>query len=338
MHDRDLGLALRIRLTRQPASRSISVRRGQANASPFSARSALPEREFPGGVFEEADHAVLSGRARHVPEAAHQNESIDAEIFEALRSVGVDRAGRRDRDFELSELLRAFDLLRRFLEAAQRGCGGVEILEEAIPTVALGDGTAQRRRGHAPHVNGRVGLLHGKRPRLDAREVRELALEGGLLLRPQSSDDFDVLRHARAAFGERNSERIELALDITYADAEEQPTLREHVDACEFFGEHDGLALREQDDAGTELDLFGLGRKEGKRRDRVEGGARLLQAGCNDLGGTLMNETISRAAGASHGEEVTAADFEEVLLSIGRNGKQRTTLYGDAPIELTARS
>jgi FO synthase len=70
----------------------------------------------------------------------------------------------------------------------------------------------------------------------------------------------------------------------------------------------------------------------------LEGGARLLQAGCNDLGGTLMNETISRAAGASHGQEVTAADFEEVLLSIGRNGKQRTTLYGDAPIGLTTRS
>jgi FO synthase len=60
----------------------------------------------------------------------------------------------------------------------------------------------------------------------------------------------------------------------------------------------------------------------------LTGGARLLEAGCNDLGGTLMNETISRAAGASHGQEVTPTDFERLITSAGREPARRTTLYG----------
>ncbi len=53
----------------------------------------------------------------------------------------------------------------------------------------------------------------------------------------------------------------------------------------------------------------------------------LLQAGCNDVGGTLMDENISRAAGATHGQEVTVADFGELASSIDRSLAQRTTLY-----------
>ncbi|MEA2476763.1 MAG: synthase [Actinomycetota bacterium] len=58
-------------------------------------------------------------------------------------------------------------------------------------------------------------------------------------------------------------------------------------------------------------------------------GAKLaLQAGANDLGGTLMNENISRAAGASHGQELTAVEMEALIRSIGRVPRKRTTLYG----------
>ena len=53
----------------------------------------------------------------------------------------------------------------------------------------------------------------------------------------------------------------------------------------------------------------------------------LLQAGCNDLGGTLMDENISRAAGAAHGQGVAEADFRQVTDALGRDLKQRTTLY-----------
>ena len=54
----------------------------------------------------------------------------------------------------------------------------------------------------------------------------------------------------------------------------------------------------------------------------------LLQAGCNDVGGTLMDENISRAAGASHGQRVTAEDFRALVEPMGRRLAQRTTLYG----------
>ena len=59
----------------------------------------------------------------------------------------------------------------------------------------------------------------------------------------------------------------------------------------------------------------------------LDGGARLLDAGCNDLGGTLMGEIITRSAGASHGQEVSPADFERVIEGVGRVPYERTTLY-----------
>ncbi|MGH9299418.1 MAG: 5-amino-6-(D-ribitylamino)uracil--L-tyrosine 4-hydroxyphenyl transferase CofH, partial [Acidimicrobiales bacterium] len=63
----------------------------------------------------------------------------------------------------------------------------------------------------------------------------------------------------------------------------------------------------------------------------VSGARQLLQAGCNDLGGTLMDENISRAAGASHGQMMDAAGFEEIVRPLGRPLEQRTTLYGRVP-------
>ena len=68
----------------------------------------------------------------------------------------------------------------------------------------------------------------------------------------------------------------------------------------------------------------------------LDGGATLLQAGCNDLGGTLMGELISAAAGASHGTEVSAQDFETTIRSIGRVPQQRSTLY--APVDSRTRA
>ncbi len=62
----------------------------------------------------------------------------------------------------------------------------------------------------------------------------------------------------------------------------------------------------------------------------VEGVKACLRAGANDLGGTLMDETISRAAGASHGQEMTPSRMQELIRSIGRKPRERTTLYGDS--------
>jgi FO synthase len=63
----------------------------------------------------------------------------------------------------------------------------------------------------------------------------------------------------------------------------------------------------------------------------VEGAQAVLRAGANDLGGTLMNESISRAAGADHGQEFPPEAMEQAIRGIGRRPRQRTTLYGDAP-------
>lgn len=63
----------------------------------------------------------------------------------------------------------------------------------------------------------------------------------------------------------------------------------------------------------------------------AEGVGPILRAGVNDLGGTLMNETISRAAGASHGQEMSPRAMEALIIANGRVPLQRTTLYQPAP-------
>ena len=60
-----------------------------------------------------------------------------------------------------------------------------------------------------------------------------------------------------------------------------------------------------------------------------EGAVACLNSGCNDLGGTLMNESISRAAGAAHGQETTPLEMVEIIREAGRVPKQRSTLYGE---------
>ena len=60
-----------------------------------------------------------------------------------------------------------------------------------------------------------------------------------------------------------------------------------------------------------------------------EGVKACLQAGVNDLGGTLMDESISRAAGASHGQEMAPDAMQDLIRSLSREPRQRTTLYAD---------
>ena len=58
------------------------------------------------------------------------------------------------------------------------------------------------------------------------------------------------------------------------------------------------------------------------------GAALCLNAGANDLGGTLMNESITRAAGGVHGQELDAAQLQALARRMGRRARQRNTLYG----------
>jgi FO synthase len=63
----------------------------------------------------------------------------------------------------------------------------------------------------------------------------------------------------------------------------------------------------------------------------IEGTQATLRAGCNDLGGTLMEETISRMAGSEHGSAKTVEELTEIAEGIGRPLRQRTTTYGHVP-------
>ena len=69
-----------------------------------------------------------------------------------------------------------------------------------------------------------------------------------------------------------------------------------------------------------------------------DGVRQALAAGVNDLGGTLMNESISRAAGSEWGQELPPEAMEDLIRSAGRVARQRTTTYGDPPPEQVRRS
>jgi len=69
-----------------------------------------------------------------------------------------------------------------------------------------------------------------------------------------------------------------------------------------------------------------------------DGARQCLQSGANDLGGTLMNESISRAAGTEHGQEFPPERMEALIAGMGRVPLQRNTLYGAAGAEREAAS
>jgi FO synthase len=59
-----------------------------------------------------------------------------------------------------------------------------------------------------------------------------------------------------------------------------------------------------------------------------DGTLAMLNGGCNDLGGTLMEETISRMAGSEHGSARTVAELRHIAAAAGRPARERTTTYG----------
>jgi FO synthase len=63
-----------------------------------------------------------------------------------------------------------------------------------------------------------------------------------------------------------------------------------------------------------------------------EGAAQILRGGADDMGGTLMEETISRMAGSEHGSARTVAQLTEIAMLAGRAVRQRTTTYEDVPV------
>jgi FO synthase len=68
----------------------------------------------------------------------------------------------------------------------------------------------------------------------------------------------------------------------------------------------------------------------------IEGVVTVLQGGCNDVGGTLMEETISRMAGSEHGSRKSVEELEALATAAGRPARQRTTTYGEVSPERRA--
>jgi FO synthase len=68
----------------------------------------------------------------------------------------------------------------------------------------------------------------------------------------------------------------------------------------------------------------------------AEGAAEMLRSGANDLGGTLMEETISRMAGSAYGSYESIRGLEAIAEAVGRPSRQRTTTYGEVPPERRA--
>ena len=68
------------------------------------------------------------------------------------------------------------------------------------------------------------------------------------------------------------------------------------------------------------------------------GVAECLNAGANDLGGTLMNESITRAAGASFGQELRPEEMESLIGELDRIPRQRSTAYGEPQAPQVRRS
>jgi FO synthase len=64
----------------------------------------------------------------------------------------------------------------------------------------------------------------------------------------------------------------------------------------------------------------------------TDGCVTMLRGGVNDLGGTLMEETISRMAGSGHGSQRSVDDLVAMATAAGRPARQRTTLYGEVPV------
>ena len=114
-----------------------------------------------------------------------------------------------------------------------------------------GDGPAQRRLGVSADDDG-DRTLRGSRVRVDAGEVDEapVMLRCGVI--PEALERIEVLVGEWTAVLVTNTDRGELALLISGADAEPQPSVRQHIERRCLLCEHDRIVVRQHDDARAE--------------------------------------------------------------------------------------
>ena len=130
--------------------------------------------------------------------------------------------------------------------------------------------TRSSTRGPVPPTHTGSGLLHRLGPRPDALEVDELAVEGGLVVRPDLAHRQHALAHDREAPRRVGAVVAHLLEVPAGADAELEAPAGEVVERRRLVGEHDRVALDDQRDAGADAQALGRGRDRAQRHERVE--------------------------------------------------------------------
>ena len=205
-----------------------------------------------------------------------EHEPVHPEFGELGDGRRVDRAAaRRHADLERPERRRAVELAYGLAESLDTARRRGDVQRESVPAVPALDGASVGGRRVATDHHRRATRLDRSGVGVDAGEVRVVPLEARGLLGPERAHGVDVLVGAGAALRERHTDRAHLRFEVAGADPEDQPALRQHVEARHLFGEHQGVALREDDDARAEAQRRGSGGDEGQVdegiQDRVTG-------------------------------------------------------------------
>ena len=135
------------------------------------------------------------------------------------------------------------------------------------PTVAEAGGAPDRDRLERSEPD-RDGALHGRRVDPDVAQPVPAALEGDEILAPEAAQDLHLLLHPPAPIAEVLVQGLELDRVPADADAEARAPAAEDVELGRLLGDQRGLALRQDEDRGGELDALGDRRQVGEEQER----------------------------------------------------------------------
>src|SRR5262245_6085493 len=205
-----------------------------------------------------------------LPAPLEGDQAPDAEVGVAAHRVRVDADRRRDADLEPGETARTPEIACRLLETSDAARRLVDIERESVPARRMAERAPEGLGRVSADCDRRMGRLGGPWPRLDAAKREELTMILWLVLRPDREHRLEVLYRALPLVGERDAQRVELGLQKPDPDAEDQAPAGDNVDARELLRQHQGIALRQDDDPGTELHALGVRRDERERDGRIE--------------------------------------------------------------------